>query len=122
MRFLEPCLLLLLTDGEAHGYSLQEGLARFGFDPGSLDPSLTYRALRGMQSAGWVTSRESVQSQGPPRRVYRLTERGRRGLDRWVEDLRTTRAEIDSFLEAYAKRCGGRGASSRPVKDEESLR
>lgn len=55
IRFLQPCLLLLHRR-PAHGYSLLEELGEFGFEPGTLDPSLVYRALRELEAEGWVTS------------------------------------------------------------------
>jgi len=57
LRFLEPCLLMLLHEQESHGYHLLSELESFGFDPAALDPSLVYRALREMETGGWVVSR-----------------------------------------------------------------
>ncbi|MFN2274800.1 MAG: PadR family transcriptional regulator, partial [Anaerolineales bacterium] len=56
LQFLQPCLLLLLQDGAAHGYALLAELERFGFDVERVDPTLVYRALREMEQAGWVQS------------------------------------------------------------------
>ncbi|MGD8398432.1 MAG: PadR family transcriptional regulator, partial [Anaerolineae bacterium] len=68
-------MLLLLHHGPAHGYTLMDELGAFGL--GDTDPSAVYRALREMEGRGWVTSSwEEEQTQGPPRRVYRLTELG----------------------------------------------
>lgn len=108
LRFLEPCLLFLLRSGEAHGYKLLSEIGRFGFNPEQLDPSLLYRALREMEAAGWVESHwDAEAAQGPKRRVYALTELGKSQLRRWVEDLESTRDEIDSLLKAYR----GKGAA-----------
>ncbi len=68
MSFLQPCLLLMLTRGEAHGYSLLAELAEFGFNPERFDPSLAYRALREMEDSGLITSHWDVDSQGPRQR------------------------------------------------------
>ncbi len=100
-RFLEPCLLLLLRRGEAHGYKLVNELERFGFDPQELDPSLVYRALRDMEDVAWIHSRTDEESQGPPRRVYELATEGERQLDAWVENLRRTRNDINRLLQDY---------------------
>jgi DNA-binding PadR family transcriptional regulator len=102
-RFLEPCLLLLLRQGESHGYKLVTELERFGFDLQRLDPSLVYRALRDMEDMAWIRSRHEEDSQGPPRRVYELAPEGEIQLEAWVEDLRRTRGEIGLLLEAYDK-------------------
>jgi PadR family transcriptional regulator PadR len=103
MRFLQPCLLLMLIRDEAHGYSLMDGLDEFGFDPNHFDPSLVYRALREMEDSGLVSSRWDDDSQGPRRRVYQILPEGKALLDEWIADLRRTRAEIDRLLANYEK-------------------
>lgn len=101
LQFLQPCLLLLLRHGEAHGYALLAELENFGFNPERLDPTLVYRALREMEEMGMVESRWDEESQGPRRRVYTLLPEGERHLFLRVEDLRRTRDEIDRLLEMY---------------------
>jgi PadR family transcriptional regulator PadR len=102
MSFLQPCLLVMLHRGEAHGYSLLNGLDEFGFSPGQKDPSLLYRALRDMEETGLVTSEwDQDSSLGPQRRVYQITPEGEEYLTVWVADLRRTRQEIDALFMAY---------------------
>ncbi|MGD8627256.1 MAG: helix-turn-helix transcriptional regulator [Anaerolineae bacterium] len=102
MRFLEPTLLLLLHHGPDHGYTLIEALDPFGL--GDIDPSAVYRALRDMEERGWVTSFwEEEQTQGPPRRVYRLTQLGDKVLNWWAKDLRDTAQIIEHFLDEHAR-------------------
>ena len=101
MSFLQPCLLVMLHSGEAHGYNLLSGLEKFGFSPGQSDPSLVYRALREMENIGLVTSQWDSDSLGPQRRVYQITTDGEAYLDGWVMDLKQTRSEIDALLKAY---------------------
>jgi len=102
MRFLQPCLLVMLHRGEAHGYCLLNGLVEFGFNPDQKDPSLIYRALREMEDNGLVTSRwDQDRSLGPQRRVYQITTEGEEYLIGWVADLGRTRQEIEAVLSAY---------------------
>jgi len=97
---LEPVLLLLLHRSPAHGYTFLEQLEEFGL--GHLNPSAVYRALRDMEAKGWVTSTwDEEQSQGPPRRVYRITALGDEVLALWVQDLQESRKRIDYLLEVY---------------------
>jgi PadR family transcriptional regulator PadR len=101
MSFLQPCLLVMLHRGEAHGYSLLNRLDEFGFNLDRLDPSLVYRALREMETAGLVRSEWGDGTLGPQRRVYCITSEGEQTLADWVADLRQTRQEIDNLLAAY---------------------
>jgi len=102
VRFLEPTLLLILHQGPAHGYTMIEQLAEFGL--GDTDPSALYRALRDMEERGWVTSFwEEEQTQGPPRRVYQLTQLGDEVLSWWTQDVRETSQIIDRLLNTYTR-------------------
>ena len=102
MSFLQPCLLVMLHRGEAHGYNLLNGLDEFGFNPGQKDPSLIYRALRDMEELGLVTSEwDQNSSLGPQRRVYQIAPEGEDYLEGWVSDLRRTHKEIDALINAY---------------------
>jgi DNA-binding PadR family transcriptional regulator len=93
-----------------------EGLREFGLD--DADPSMAYRALRDMEVEGWVTSSwEPHETQGPPRRVYSLTDEGEAALVEWAHDLKQWRARIDRFLKAYQARTPSEGQYS-PEKGE----
>jgi len=97
---LQPSLLLMMHKGPAHGYDLMERLKEFGM--GDIDPSLIYRALHALEAEGLVTSTwEEKESQGPPRRVYALTEAGNEMLIYYLDDLKNTRQYIDQLLKAY---------------------
>ncbi|MCX6028117.1 MAG: helix-turn-helix transcriptional regulator [Chloroflexi bacterium] len=110
-RFLEPCLLLLLRGDATHGYNLLDALRQFGFTPGTVDASVVYRILREMEEAGWVSSQWDTAGSGPPRRVYTVTPDGEEYLAAWINDLRSTRDEIDQFIETYTRHEAGRGSA-----------
>lgn len=82
-RLLAPTLALLLHHNSSHGYTLLEKLSEFGL--GNLDNGTVYRALRDMESDGFVISTWDVEkTQGPPRRVYSLTGSGDQMLRSWI--------------------------------------
>jgi PadR family transcriptional regulator PadR len=99
--FLRPCLLLLLREGEAHGYELADRLGTFGFDHS--DPGALYRALRRLDEDGFVFSTWAHSDSGPRKRVYALTERGVDELDHRATDLAEGERRIDAFLDRYLK-------------------
>jgi PadR family transcriptional regulator PadR len=102
VRMLEPVLLLRLHHGPTHGYTLLEQLGEFGL--GDLNPSVVYRALRDMEEREWVTSTwDEEQTQGPPRRVYRLTALGDEVLGQHTQELQKARGMIDRLLGAYTR-------------------
>jgi DNA-binding PadR family transcriptional regulator len=81
------------------------------YDLGRMDPSMVYRILRDMEELKWVTSAwEGEKTQGPPRRMYRLTPLGLRVLGQWADDLEQSKSGIERFLRAYhdhIKECEG---------------
>jgi PadR family transcriptional regulator PadR len=100
-RFVEPCLLLLLHQGDSHGYDLAERMENLGLDQKMVDSSVVYRYLREMEGRGFVTSTWETAGSGPPRRVYQLTAEGDQYLAWWIAGLRETRVVLDRFLETY---------------------
>jgi len=101
-RFLEPALAQLLHHGPSHGYMLMERLTEFGL--GDLNRAAVYRVLREMEEEGWVISTWDTQrTQGPPRRVYSLTEVGDQMLLDCVQDLQRVREQLDFFLSAHQR-------------------
>jgi PadR family transcriptional regulator PadR len=102
-RFVEPCLLLLLHQGDSHGYDLLERLREFGLGQENVDSSVVYRYLREMEERGFVTSVWDTEGAGPPRRVYRLTPEGDQYLAWWIAGLEQTRQVVDRFLQSYTE-------------------
>lgn len=101
IRFVEPCLLLLLHRDDSHGYDLLERLKEFGFAEDTVDSSVVYRSLRQLENQGFVTSTWDTEGGGPPRRVYQITPEGDQYLAWWISGLRETRNMLDRFLQAY---------------------
>lgn len=102
---MEPVLLLLLHSNPSHGYKLLDRLDEFGL--GNLNPSMVYRTLRDMEGRGWIHSIwEGEKTQGPPRRIYELTEDGINMLTLWANDLEEARDRINLLLNAYRRSIG----------------
>ena len=97
-RFAEPALLQLLAARPTHGYELLEQL------PGALrderiDVGNLYRALRGLEEEGLVSSEWSAELPGPAKRTYTLTDDGRAVLQTWLSSLEQLRDALGRFLD-----------------------
>ncbi len=97
-RWLEPFLLRLVADGEAHGGALIAGLNDLCLAPDGVDVGMAYRTLRELEGESLVES-AWVMEDGPPRRTYRLTFAGRRALEEWIGVMRERARLIDAFLD-----------------------
>jgi DNA-binding PadR family transcriptional regulator len=109
-RFVEPALLLLLRDGESHGYDLADSLAALAPDD-PVDLGNLYRLLRSLEAEGVVTSRWRDDLPGRSKRTYELTDDGRRLLDTWADALSKTGDTIAAFLRRYQQGAARKGAT-----------
>jgi DNA-binding PadR family transcriptional regulator len=89
-------VLGLLTFGETSGYDLTkltEQSIGFFLTPAK---SQIYSELRRLMSLGYATERQVEQDRRPDKRLYRITERGRRALRDWLETGEVEGGEIKS--------------------------
>ena len=101
-RFGEPALLLLLAERPAHGYELLEQLSELTGER-RIDMGNLYRVLRALEDDRVVTSEWRDDAPGPSKRIYELTDEGRRLLDGWAQALRANQELVSSFLDRYEK-------------------
>jgi poly-beta-hydroxybutyrate-responsive repressor len=104
-RFGEPALLLLLSERPAHGYELLEQIPALTGES-RIDMGNLYRVLRALEEDGIVTSEWRDEAPGPTKRIYELTEDGRRLLDGWADALRTNQELISAFLDRHGTKGG----------------
>lgn len=97
-RWLEPFLLRMVADGEAHGGALIARLNALRVAADGVDVGMAYRTLRELEAEALVASRW-VTGVGPARRTYRLTAAGRQALEEWIGVMRERARLIDAFLD-----------------------
>ena|SRR3989338_1532030 len=100
-RFVEPCILLLLSKASSHGYGLLGDLEKHCGE--KVDIGNLYRTLRRMESLGWVTSNWDKKEAGPDRRIYTITDEGKEFLKEAISSLARTDNLIHRFLEGYKR-------------------
>jgi DNA-binding PadR family transcriptional regulator len=97
VRLIEPALLAFLNEEKMHGYGLLEKLGSIGL--ASISPSVVYRILREFEEIGLVQSEwEDEKTQGPPRRIYGLSEEGKEALFRAKVSLQETVDRIEMII------------------------
>jgi poly-beta-hydroxybutyrate-responsive repressor len=104
-RFLEICLLLLLKDASGYGYGLIEQLSDFGISASQLNVGSLYRSLRKLEKQELVKSTWEAASQGPRRRVYAITGRGKETLSLWISYLEQRKKKIETVLNRFYAPC-----------------
>ena len=109
-NFLASWLLLLMRNGNAHGYQLIQTLAVMGL--GLVDSATVYRTLRQLEEEGMITSAWNPGATGPARRIYTLSDAGEEYLNVWARQLERYQSVLDRFFEIY--KGAGRSQSNEP--------
>jgi DNA-binding PadR family transcriptional regulator len=98
---IKHAILGLLTGGPLHGYGLKSAYEEHLVPGATLNIGQVYPALDKLQQDGQVTVEVIPQSERPDRKVYTLTDAGRRELDEWLKA--PSRQETDPRNETYLK-------------------
>jgi len=98
---LEGLLLAVLVDDPGHGYALSQRLGersggRLAVPEGSLYPALQRLERLGLVASSWVTA------DGRRRRVYSLSDAGRRQASSAASEWRAFSAGVDRVLDGLA--------------------
>ena len=104
-RFTEPAVLLVLRDSPGHGYELLEQLEAL-MPNERIDMGNLYRILRSLEREGLVSSTWDADAAGPAKRIYVITDSGRRVLGQWVGAFKKIEQQIAAFTRRYKE---GRG-------------
>ena len=100
-NFLQPLLLLLLSEQPDHGYELATRLRPL--HEGDGDSGGVYRALRGLEKQGYVQSEWEPSAVGPARRRYSITPTGMSCLASQAHELEHVHQVLHQFGERYAR-------------------
>jgi DNA-binding PadR family transcriptional regulator len=92
-------VLLLLSEHEGHGYSLEKDLRELNF--GKIDRPTVYRALAHLEKDGLVASWSEAPTGGHERRVYGITPLGERVLGVWMSVVKEERDLLGRVLRRY---------------------
>lgn len=103
-RFMQPCILMALTQKPSYGYELIQNIGEYGFIQGDAPPGMVYRHLRAMEEEGLVVSEWKTESAGPAKRMYTITEDGREVLDAWIAFMKRHAERLQNFVALYEAR------------------
>ncbi len=82
-------VLAVLKDGARHGYDIAREVERRSEDTLTFKHGTLYPVLHSLEKDGLIVSEWERADGERPRRVYRLTDRGRAELERCVATWRT---------------------------------
>jgi PadR family transcriptional regulator, regulatory protein PadR len=93
---LDICLLAVMQDGPAYGYEMTKRLRELGL--GFVAEGSIYPLLGRLEREGLVDTHRAPSEDGPSRKYYRPSKRGRRTLASGVAEWRAARDAVDCVL------------------------
>ena len=98
-KLVQPAMLAILAKGPLHGYELARKIGEIPHFLGEApDVSGIYRMLKSLESRCMVTSEWDVSQGGRPKRLFTITENGRKCLENWNQTLKSYHKAIESLL------------------------
>lgn len=94
---LDLCVLSVLRDGPLYGYGLVGALAERGLAP--VAEGSVYPLLARLERQGLVHSYRAPSPDGPSRKYYQLTQRGRVAASEGITLWRSVADEVTALLE-----------------------
>lgn len=91
---LELCVLYLLNLGEYYGYRLVQAIS----EAMSITGGTVYPLLRRLNKEGYFTTYLEESAEGPSRKYYTLTDKGKERLDDLYSDWRDFVRRVDEIL------------------------
>lgn len=102
-NLLDVLILIILSKKQSYGYSLIEEIGKLGINISFLHPAIVYRNLRNLELEGLVISNWEIGTSGPARRVYRITEDGKKYLENWYIHAKNDFMIIKNIIEEIEK-------------------
>jgi DNA-binding PadR family transcriptional regulator len=104
--WVKAWFLAELYKGNAHGYELINSLSTIFPQEATQTSSVMggyYRLLRELEVLGLVNSSWDTSGNGPARRVYSITEKGKLEFISIIEQIKHTKEFVDKFLDTIGK-------------------
>lgn len=103
-KLIQPCILIELSKEPCYGFLLMQKLKAAGYAENSLDPTGFYRNLRKMEKEGYLTA--TMEGTGSKaKKIFAITDFGKRALLNWEESLRSYRKHIDHIISGIQNNC-----------------
>jgi len=93
---LDMCLLSIIDEEASYGYEMVNKLRERGLDLAS--EGSIYPLLSRLQKQGMIDGYLVQSSEGPARKYYRMSDRGRRTLVQWRDEWESFRSSVDDVL------------------------
>ena len=95
------CLLSIIDEEASYGYEMVKQLRNRGLDLAS--EGSIYPLLSRLQKQGIIEGYLVQSSEGPARKYYRMSDRGKEVLGQWLGEWSEFRTSVDAVLNGSAE-------------------
>ena len=81
-----------------YGYQIAKMIEGRSKDVDIMKQGALYPVLRSLETTGLLESEVEPSVSGPPRRYYKITEAGRKTLEKWVEIWGQTKGLVEAVI------------------------
>ncbi len=96
---LDLLILKTLADAPRHGYAIAQRIAQVSRAMLQVPQGSLYPALHRLEHRGWLEAAWAATESGRDAKIYRLTRKGRRELDREIQDWQRLSTAIGFVLD-----------------------
>lgn len=100
-RHAPAFILLILSLGPNHGLGILNKMDEIALGH-RLDTAVIYRVLKKLEEEAFIKSEWADSEAGPKKKVYNITEFGKKELSRYKGDIENVIKRLQSFLEIYS--------------------
>lgn len=104
---LETLVLGVLQDGDLHGYEISKRIKEIGSKALQVWEGQLYPALHKLEKDGYASATWVPQEGKPPRKVYALTEEGKKELSARRKSWREFSLGVEAVLSPRTTSTGG---------------
>lgn len=98
-KLLQPRILQILSQEKMHGYRIVQALeTKPLFHEEKADTAGIYRALATLQDRSLVSFEWIMESSGPAKKQYAITNEGMHCLNYWIQTLGEYKQALEDFL------------------------
>lgn len=106
--WLQFLILRVVCETPSYGYEIIKKIDEMSHGRHTIKTGTMYTTLRRMENSGLLSSIWEKNQDAPDKRVYEPTAKGEEFLKKWFENLIESKAIIDSMIEFYNKKFGGK--------------
>lgn len=93
---LEGCILTIISKKETYGYEISQNLNEYGF--GKIAEGTIYPLLLRLEKNGFILATYRQSDQGPKRKYYSLTEKGKDEYLKFIESYMELTNAVNALL------------------------